>query len=87
MISAAVLTQNAPTNCVLLNNMFDPTAVDLKKEPSFYIDIKEQVEEVCRDLNAKVEKVWVEQNSAGNVWVRFARNDVEGAMKAVGMLN
>jgi len=39
--------------------MFDPAQVDLKKDPAFFIDIKEQVEDVCRELG-KVEKVWVE---------------------------
>ena len=70
-----------------MNNMFDPALVDLRKDPAFYLDIKEQVEDVCRGQNARVEKVWVEQNSAGNVWIRFARNDLEGAAKTVLMLN
>lgn len=48
-----------PSNSLLLNNMFDPDLVDLKRDPAFFIDIKEQVEEICRDLG-KVEKVWVE---------------------------
>ena len=39
--------------------MFDPEAIDLKKDPASYIDIKEQVDEVCGELG-KVEKVWVE---------------------------
>lgn len=51
--------QTMPSNCLLLNNMFDPAAADLKKDPAFFIDIKEQVEDVCRELG-KVEKVWVE---------------------------
>jgi len=48
-----------PSNCLLLNNMFDPDQVDLKKDPAYFIDIKEQVEEVCSEFG-KVEKVWVE---------------------------
>jgi hypothetical protein len=39
--------------------MFDPAAVDLKRDPAFFLDIKEQVEDVCREMG-KVEKVWVE---------------------------
>jgi hypothetical protein len=39
--------------------MFDPSMVDLKKDASFFIDIKEQVIGVCSELG-KVEKVWVE---------------------------
>jgi hypothetical protein len=34
-------TQAQPSNCVLLNNMFDPEGVDLRKDPAFFIDIKE----------------------------------------------
>jgi RNA-binding protein 39 len=83
----APISQMAPTNCVLLNNMFDPAQVDLRKDPAFYLDIKEQVEDVCRELSARVEKVWVEQNSGGNVWVRFARSDLEGAMRISASLN
>lgn len=68
-----------PSNCLLLNNMFDSTSVDLKKDPAFFIDIKEQVEDVCGEMG-KVEKVWVEQ-AAGNVWVKFNKNDVQGAVR------
>jgi len=39
--------------------MFDPALVDLKKDPAFFIDIKEQVEDICNEMG-KVEKVWVE---------------------------
>jgi hypothetical protein len=33
--------QTLPTNCLLLSNMFDSERVDLKKEPAFFLDIKE----------------------------------------------
>ena len=36
--------------------------------------------EVCAE-SGKVEKVWIEQNSKGNVWVKFAANQVNGAAK------
>ena len=29
------------SNCVLFQNMFDPTQVDLRKDPSFFMDIKD----------------------------------------------
>mmetsp|Transcript_44267 Transcript_44267/g.42969 ORF Transcript_44267/g.42969 Transcript_44267/m.42969 type:complete len:274 (+) Transcript_44267:519-1340(+) len=51
--------QNMPTSCLLINNMFDPNQVDLKKEPAFFIDIKDTVMDVCSELG-KVEKAWVE---------------------------
>ena len=28
------------SNCILISNMFDPTQVNLDKDPSFFIDIK-----------------------------------------------
>lgn len=43
--------------------MFDQDQVDLKKDPAFFIDIKEQVEDICKELATQgrgVEKVWVE---------------------------
>lgn len=61
--------------------MFDVTFVDLKREPAFFIDIKEQVQDVCSEVG-KVEKVWVEQNSPGNVWVKFHKDHVNGSIKA-----
>ena len=50
--------------------MFDPKIVDLNKDPSFFIEIKEQVYDLCSDMG-KVYKIFVEQNSQGNVWVKF----------------
>ena len=29
------------SNCILLQGMFDPTQVDLRKDPSFFMDIKD----------------------------------------------
>ena len=40
-MSGATFTQVLPSNCVLLTNMFDPELVDLRKDPAFFIDIKE----------------------------------------------
>jgi hypothetical protein len=61
--------------------MFDPDQVDLKRDPAYFIDIKEQVFDVCSEMG-KVEKVWVEQNSPGNVWVKFHKDHVQGAQRA-----
>ena len=70
--------QSTPSICLLFVNLFDPTIVDLKKDPSFFIDIKEQVIQVCGDFG-KVEKVFVEQRSEGRVWIKFQENDIKGA--------
>jgi hypothetical protein len=42
--------------------MFDPDQADLKKDPAFFIDIKEQVEDICKDITQGrgAEKIWVE---------------------------
>ena len=60
--SVTQYSQVAPSNCLLLNNMFDPDQADLKKDPAFFIDIKEQVEDICKDitLGRGAEKIWVE---------------------------
>lgn len=69
-----------PSNCLLFEGMFDTTQVDLKKDPSFFMDVKDQVLSICVDFG-KVERVYVEQNSNGHVWVMFKEEDVAGALK------
>ncbi len=75
-IASATFTQVQPSNCILLTNMFDPDLADLRKDPAFFIDIKEQVEDICREMGGRVEKVWIEQNSPGNVWIRLNKGDL-----------
>jgi hypothetical protein len=59
-----------PSSCVLLGNMFDPQSVDLKKDPFYFINIKEEVINVCSEWG-KVDKVHIEQKSPGLVYIRF----------------
>ena len=66
--------------------MFDPTGVDLKRDPAFFIDVKEQVYDVCTEMG-KVDKVWVEQSSPGNVWVKFHKDHLQAAVIAQQTLN
>ena len=61
--------------------MFDQQSVDLEKDPHFFLEVKEQVLDVCEEMG-KVDKVWVEQNSNGNVWIRFSKDSLQGAKKA-----
>lgn len=77
---------NAISNCLLLNNMFDLKVVDLKKEPFFFREIQDQVLDMCEEVG-KVEKVWVDDKSEGNVWVKFASDSIRGAQKAQEMMN
>ena len=61
--------------------MFEPKRVDLKKEPSFFIDIKEQIKTISSDFG-KVVQITVDQgHEDGRVWVRFDPNDIRGAIK------
>lgn len=75
------VTQTFPSNCLLFENIFDQKKVDLRKDPSFFIDIKDQVKTVCSDFG-KVLQIYIDQGSAeGRIWVRFDDNDIRGAIK------
>ncbi|KAI3745243.1 hypothetical protein L1987_58352 [Smallanthus sonchifolius] len=56
-----------PSECLLLNNMFDP---ELEDEPDFDLDIKEDVQSEC-SKHGKLKHIYVEKNSAGFVYLRF----------------
>ncbi|KAI7747760.1 hypothetical protein M8C21_028509 [Ambrosia artemisiifolia] len=56
-----------PSECLLLNNMFDP---ELEDEPDFDLDIKEDVQSECSKYG-KLRHIYVEKNSAGFVYLRF----------------
>jgi len=60
--------------------MFDPKKVDVKKNSSFCIDIKDQVKQVCTDFG-KVVQIHVEQGTEWHIWVKFDSNDIRGAVK------
>ena len=76
----APANSSRPTNCILFAGMFDTTQVDLRKDPSFFMDVKDQVASVCAEFG-KVERIYVEQNSDGHVWVQFKSEDFAGAMR------
>ena len=44
------------------------------------------MQELCNEMG-KVDKVWVEQNSPGNVWVKFHKEHLAAAQMAVQTLN
>ena len=69
-----------PSNCVAFIGMFDATQVDLRRDPTFFMDIKDQVASVCAGYG-KVDHIFVEQNSDGVVWVKFRSDDSGGADK------
>ncbi len=84
--SSTAYMQNQPTTCILLSNMYDVTSVDIKANSSFFIEVKDDVMDVCQEMG-RVEKIWVEQNNSGNVWVKFHRDHLEGSIKAQHFLN
>ena len=76
----------AKSSCFLLGNLFDPSQVNLSEEPEFYEDTRLDVKDECSNYG-EVEKIWVEENSFGNVWVKFANNNTTAAAKALEKLN
>ena len=56
------LASQGKSNCILISNMFDSKQVDLDKDPSFFIDIKNSVQEVCQSWG-KIDHIYVEQKS------------------------
>ena len=74
------------SSCVLLSNLFDPASINIHEEPDFYRDTKEDVTNECSNFG-KVEKVFVDQTSTGNVWVKFENNNWQAARASVEGLN
>lgn len=58
----------------------------MRKDPTFFMDIKEQVISVCSEFG-KVERIYVEQNSDGHVWVMFRAEDIQAAVKTQSTLD
>jgi RNA-binding protein 39 len=77
-------TSLLPTNCILLSNMFDVEEVDLAKEPTYFVDLKEEIEEECNKYG-EVGQVFIEANKEGNIWVKF--KDGRGASIGYQTLN
>lgn len=67
-LMAAPLPNSA---CIVLKNMFDPATED---EPDFDREIRDDVEEECAKFGP-VLHIFVDKNSAGNVYVKFQQPD------------
>jgi len=78
--------QGTPTCCVLLTNLFDPSQIDKAKEPNYFTDLRDDVMDECSCFGG-VETVWIEENSMGNVWVKFLHNNIEASRNAMQKLN
>ncbi len=74
------------SSCVLLSNLFDPASVNISEEPNFYRETREDVMNECSNFG-KVEQVFVDESSTGNVWVKFANSNWQAARAAVEGLN
>jgi len=77
-------TSLLPTNCILLTNMFVMDEVDLSKDPTFFVDLKEEIEEECNKYG-EVLQTFIEANKDGNIWVKFREG--RGASLAYQTLN
>lgn len=49
----------ASSNCILISNMFDANQVDLERDPTFYVDIKNSVSE-CVSAWGQIDQVYIE---------------------------
>jgi len=69
------------SNCIMLSNLFDPSEINLKTDPEYYNDVRRDVLDECNSLG-KVDKIFVDSNSLGNVWIKFADNNIQSAKMA-----
>jgi hypothetical protein len=82
----AGVPQATQSHCVLLHNLFDPSSINFREEPNFFKDTQEDVYEECSNFG-KVEDVLIDQNSKGNIYVKFSNNNWQAAKAAVDGLN
>lgn len=75
-VSVAPEPIGAPSECLLLKNMFDPAT---ESDPEFDLDIRDDVQEECSKYG-RVKHIHVDKNSAGYVYLRF--ESVEAAARA-----
>ena len=73
------------SNCVLLSNLFDEN-IDLEAEPNFFTEIHEDVYDEC-SKDGKIETLWVDEKSPGNIWVKFEGNNLKAAALTIERLN
>ncbi|KAM7470941.1 hypothetical protein LguiA_009124 [Lonicera macranthoides] len=65
-----------PSECLLLNNMFDS---QIEMEPDFDLDIKDDVQAECSKFGM-LKHIYVDKNTAGFVYLRF--ENTQAAMNA-----
>eukprot|EP00026_Physarum_polycephalum_P006305 Phypoly_transcript_06347.p1 GENE.Phypoly_transcript_06347~~Phypoly_transcript_06347.p1 ORF type:complete len:292 (+),score=44.19 Phypoly_transcript_06347:904-1779(+) len=71
----------APSTCILLKNMFDPST---ETDPDFHLDIRDDVIEECSKYGTVVH-AFVDKDTQGHVYLKFT--NIDGAQKASNALN
>eukprot|EP00173_Palmaria_palmata_P000043 Plantae.Rhodophyta-Palmaria_palmata.ctg10229.p1 GENE.Plantae.Rhodophyta-Palmaria_palmata.ctg10229~~Plantae.Rhodophyta-Palmaria_palmata.ctg10229.p1 ORF type:complete len:134 (+),score=25.21 Plantae.Rhodophyta-Palmaria_palmata.ctg10229:28-402(+) len=89
--SAAAPQYNAPcattdeqTCCLLLSNMFDPVS-ESAANPSFDLELKEDIREEVTEKYGELKHLFVDKNSLGLVYLMFG--DTGSALRAKTGLN
>jgi RNA recognition motif-containing protein len=62
------------SNCVMLSNFFVKNDKRFKEDKYFYEDLYEDIKEMCEKCG-KVEGIKIDQNSDGNIWIKFNKED------------
>ncbi|KIJ45270.1 hypothetical protein M422DRAFT_251452 [Sphaerobolus stellatus SS14] len=76
------IPQQQVSRCVLLRNMFNP---DEETEKDWDKELAEDVKGECESQYGKVERIKVEKESVGEIYVRF--DSIDAATKAIKSLN
>lgn len=70
------ILESIETSCLILTNLFNINDKRFTTEEYFEEDLIDDVKEQCTNFGS-VEKVWVDRNSPGNVWVKFEKKDYD----------
>ena len=77
------------SNCVMLSNFFVKNDKRFKEDKYFYEDLYEDIKEMCEKCG-KVEGIKIDQNSDGNIWIKFNKEDNKinnCSLKLINMLS
>ncbi|ORY13805.1 hypothetical protein BCR34DRAFT_623595 [Clohesyomyces aquaticus] len=68
---APVVEEKAPSKCIKIENMFNPDEEFEQFGPNWHKDLERDVKEECTRSYGNVVHIAVDQNSQGDVWVKF----------------
>jgi RNA-binding protein 39 len=69
----------------MLSNLFDPSSVNLEKEPNFYQEVEEDVYDECAKFG-EIEKLKLIENE-GKIYMKFRNNNTIAAKSAFEKLD